>query len=429
MIDLDANVVHDGDLVSDIENQIGCLLPKSVRESTTPSQWGRRLKFVGVILADGVLVLSLPKHCSSSFFDHDLQLLMSVVLKQSIDRGIGTSGGDENGDFPLTQYARVCEFYRIFGLYYSDGVEREVWRSGRVDWKGTLRSSQVFLDGNGSIFPHPLLSWSRNRYENPITHAMRYVLADACVRLGPLIRRGVLGVLFDDLSVQRSSPEKLLHDLHLYSSKIFGTKIRALVADLVGYLEWVVSVGEGATVLGFADFALCWQSVVATYLDRRLTEFSEDGIPVFSGPDESLRWAHDGSRSEVKISANRFGPDGVAAVGPLQDFSMRVDHVVDCGDVYAILDSKYKFTIDELDYKQVTYNYFLRDHFSPKKIIFNALVAPLDPKLVAGSDVKRLSRDVHIRTHVIHESVGSDHGCTIYELYVDVRSALENYVA
>lgn len=429
MIDVVENVVHDGDLVSDVEDQIGCQLPKSVRANTIPSRRGRRLKFVGVILVDGGLVLSLPKHCSPGVFDHDLQLLMSVVLKQSIDRGIGTGGGDEDGDFPLTQYARVCEFYRIFGLYYSDGVERELWRSGRVDWKGSLRSSQVFVDGNGFLFPYPLLSWSRNRFDNPITHAMRYVLADACVRLGSLIRRGVLGVLFDNPSVQRSSPDKLLHDLRLYFSKIFGTKIRALVADLAAYLEWVVSVGEGATVLGFTDFALCWQSAVATYLDRQLSGFSEDGIPVFSDPDESTRWTHHWSNSEVKVSANRFDRDDVSPVGPLQDFSMRIDHILDCGDVYAVLDSKYKFTIDELDYKQVTYNYFLRDHFAPKKIIFNALVAPLDPKLVAHSDVEKLSRDVHMRTHVIHDSVGPDVGCTIYELYVDVRSILENYIA
>lgn len=150
-------------------------------------------------------------------------------------------------------------------------------------------------------------------------------------------------------------------------------------------------------------FDMIWQTGINTYLNSYFDSFDKDKNSII----------FDLNRVE---SAVKFGPKQYTIDVSKNKFKVNLDHFSIDGNVLYIFDSKYYYDLNELNYKQYSYNEFLRYLFPEVNEIISVLILP-------GDEVSR-------KHFELDDSLKGDRifGNEIYEQYINVKNILISYI-
>ena len=250
--------------------------------------------------------------------------------------------------YPLKAFQNILSYYLKYGLYREEYIVETQGYSGKIDWKKTIaKSNKVFSNGKLLYLPFVI----KNKYsENVfISECMAYAINETFSILSFILPNRVhVDIDYNkDVFLNR---DFVLSKLRSFKGKIFKDINKKLLFDLITFFEMQGNPNEFKYKNYY--FSGIWEKMIGEYLNRNLSSIDND--------------------------QHKFESNCKLFIFEKQRFSIgnreiEVDHYFETDKYIYILDSKYYQSVQELNYKQVAYDYFLR---KKNKTVINALIAP-----------------------------------------------------
>lgn len=325
--------------------------------------------FVGFIIQSEILIVSFPKKYGvNNICDEDFEKL-SILLLKNRGKLLNNSKGSKNFNFPVDSYLNICDYYIRYGLYKKTEATYSRGYNKKIDWRKTfVKSDKVFNNGNLVFFP--FIIQNENRFEVLLSECMRSALNIGYKKFGVFFNVGVPYQEECKIDVLKNK-NFLLPFLHEQFNSNNNDKVKKLIMSIIDLIEWHSS-SSNVTFVATKNFDLYWQNILSRFLNKCFYvnnvgyDFIDDGLN-----DNNFVPEFTHKIIEKNIQLDR-------------DFSVRYDHLMFDNEKAYLFDSKYyKDEISELNYKQLTYNYTLKDFMFRSKgivdpVIYNALLLPTD---------------------------------------------------
>lgn len=348
------------------------------------------ISFVGIVIKKNEILYSLPKHYDR---DNNVFRTMDKILKL-IELNRNSQGSFDNGlkeEFPIKAYLRVANYFKIYGLYTSKISKIINGYGGNIDWQRTIKKSNNIVTNNGIIF-FPFKIKKKYNINVFLSECMEYVLEDAS-RYKEFIpniisyKKSYKSRLFDNLDFVIKNLKKIKNDY-------FKDHEKYLIQGLIDYLSWKSSNSNNVKLLTlkFEDY---WEKMIEVYLNKNFENYIDDKIiwgdnPGFKFYKPDKLYVENNIAEKLENEMYRC-------------FKVEFDHYCKVKDKIYIFDSKYFGNYDiGLNYKQLFYEYFLRQKYN-KAIIVNGLLIPTNKKYSTKIHIDRTDLDgVKIIEHYIN---------------------------
>lgn len=371
-------------------------------------------KVVGFVIRKDVTMVVFPKH----YFDcdkvepcfDDIILLHKVLKKYYYNKTnlLTKYIGEENfysSNYPFSFFYKVYNYYKRFGLFYEDIKVSKINNSGKIDWKKTIKNSNIIVS-NFNIIYHDIYTVNNSRQAIFITDAMRFIIDYTIYNFGYLIDGNPICNRLPDFDFL-SNIEYTINQLYAYKSNVFKDIHIDLLDSMIKFFETINTNSFGGKILLKTNyFQSVWQDMVNEYLNKHFVAVNDGGIQF-----DKLQ-----SRSKVVFGIKTFNFDDSN-----NKYFINLDHYsIDNNNQY-IFDSKYYYDLSELNYKQYAYNTLLDNLVNgcgkDNKIkTYSALLLP-------GIDNQK--EHVHLKKEYGGFFSG-DH--IIYECYLDIKEVMSNYL-
>ena len=376
--------------------------------------------FVGFSFSGDSMLAVFPKHY---FTDAELQSLNTThvpqkedlcLLYETITRYVKTASsrakanryiGPEKeyvSDYPFAAFYRIYDYYQRYGLYKESEDRIVEGNKGKISWKESIHKSQKIVSGGNLIFA-PLYVRKKNYQQVFVTECMAFVIDHTINHFSLFLsmkRTGYHRGRFDFLA----NIPYVLQQLREAEQRIFKDINKKLIRDLIIFFEQYEKKCLGGKIhVKINYFNLVWQNMIEKYLNMHFSRI--DNIT-----DEIL-FDHTLSSSPVRFEEKEYHMDASS-----NDFYIVVDHLGVDRDKLYIFDSKYYFEVNELNYKQYSYNEILRYYFSGISNMYSALILP-----------GRRAQRIHFE---MNGSFAGPRimGSKIVEQYVEPRDVMQTYV-
>lgn len=364
------------------------------------------LNFVGFILSDNMMLISLPKHYTTSadlvnMTESDIHLLFNVLL---MDQGKNTQnyiGPIEKyeSNFPFKSFYSIYRYYLKYGLYKATKTVVKPGYNKKIEWKETLRKSSAIISGNNLVYI-PFFS-KENRQEHVfLSQCMEYAISYTLKKYSMFVK-GKIPIQNVNNYDFFSNREYIISKLKKIYSEIFKDIDKQLVRDLIDFFTFLPEGGD--ITIKHYNFELIWESMVEKYLNDFFVGVSNEGL-VFS--DKKIEGKFNFRKQVFYVDKahprNRLEPD----------------HYFNDGYQQFIFDSKYYSKVRDLNHKQVAYYTFLR---KLAKQTYNALILPTENK---SSDLPTPAHFELKESFYAHP----DDQIKIWEYYLNMTDAMDNYI-
>lgn len=322
------------------------------------------LNFVGFIIKNNQMLVSMPKHyCNKENLvmlgENDINLLFNTLLKHQFSQNQSYIGAQDDFDsnYPFKAFFDIYSYFQKYGLYQVIHNVIKPGYSGKIIWKDTLRKSEVIVSKKSIIFA-PLYIKKSYTEQVFLSQCMIYVINytlnqfSSFIKLKPIQGNIIQTDIFEN-------KDFVISKLHAISSKIFKDHEKKLLLSL---LDFFLKVDKGGSIVfKHYNFELVWETMVGQYLNRYFVKM-EDNLPIFN--------------TTKKLNQKRFskGKFYINKVQPTQ--KIEPDHYYFNDNKQYIFDSKYYTSLNRLDYKQVTYFTIL--HELTKGDTFSILILPTE---------------------------------------------------
>lgn len=364
--------------------------------------------FVGFILTEQKTIVSFPKHYygkHSKISEKDISLLGKLMIKTRYISGLTDDKGVYN-NFPLSSYLYICNYYRKYGLYNKIRNKKEKGYKGRINWKNTIKKSNKVISGDNLIFL-PFIVEQNIILEVLITECMIYVLNEGFDKFGKIFKVGV------NINKKTNNPifknkDVVIKQLNLLKAEHFKDSERLLIDNLIKYFKWSNSNGN-KTILITKNFENYWESMVESFLNSNLYNVKSSGELILKKDSYNYSFRKEVENIEsLEVRRSKSS----------RDFGVEYDHLSIKSDGVAYLfDSKYYKQIKDLNYKQMSYYFILRNSkkYINEKIV-NGLILPTD---------KEYYYKIHLDTR---DREGLLENLFIVEHYLNVKEVIESFV-
>ncbi|HDI3439572.1 TPA: LlaJI family restriction endonuclease [Listeria monocytogenes] len=336
--------------------------------------------FVGFILDEGNLLSVFPKHYYSDLElkdlnrdrkanSEDIKLLFDVFMKYTKEvsttaratKYIGAKPEFES-DYPFTSFFEIYKYFRQYGIYRESNTEVKPNTNGSVAWKKTIQKAQMIVS-NGNLIFSPLYRVKKRQQNVFLSECMVFVIDHTINSFPYFIRLPKTGYKISSFDFIKHR-EYTLQQLRQISSKTFKDTQKKLITHLIDFFEQYKTSPKGGDVhIKINYFDKIWERMVSNYLNRYFKCVDEVSDSIIF--DKSL------VSSSLKFESIELPIDD----SPHQ-FKIRLDHHAKQDDSIYIFDSKYYYTVSDLNYKQFSYNELLRGNVSKSTEIFSALILP-----------------------------------------------------
>ena len=364
------------------------------------------LSFSGIIIEGNRVFASFPKHYElkdKAKPNEDIKLLLNTIMKHyKENKGLYFSRiANLETNYPFEAFFNIYDYYHKFGMFNEEALLIGKNYSGRISWKKTIKKSTKVVSKRGLLFL-PIQTIKKTKKYVFISKCMAYAIDYTLKRFQlffhlPLVGRESLKYDFFH------NKNRVVVELKKLKSKVFKDNDRKLLIDLICFFEQLPA---GDTYyLKHYTFSMVWEKTVENYLNCCFIGVSPKGL-LFD------------KTQKVKNNFRKktFHPN---FANPKQ--SIQPDHYFVKNKEQYIFDSKYYTKLEQLDYKQIVYYFFLSKLSNPKSLkieyshTYNALILP-------GSKEQK----VHFKFYPEYNP--GEHNFIIYEYYLDVRSAMELYI-
>jgi len=336
--------------------------------------------FVGFILDEGNLLSVFPKHFYSDLElkdlnrdrkanAEDIKLLFDVFVKYTKEvsttaratKYIGAKPEFES-DYPFTAFFEIYKYFRQYGIYRESNTEVKPNTNGSVTWKKTIQKAQMIVS-NGNLIFSPLYRVKKRQQNVFLSECMVFVIDHTINSFPYFIRLPKTGYKISSFDFIKHR-DYTLQQLRQISSKTFKDTQKKLIAHLIDFFEQYKTSPKGGDVhIKINYFDKIWEQMVSSYLNRYFKCVDEVSDSIIF--DKSL------VSSPLKFESKELSIDDSH-----HQFKIRLDHHAKQDDSIYIFDSKYYYTVSDLNYKQFSYNELLRGNVSKSTEIFSALILP-----------------------------------------------------
>jgi hypothetical protein len=316
-----------------------------------------RCNFTGLVIKGKDVLIAWPKNFFApenieSSLDVDPKLLFDILVKYM---GVTEKSylNDTTKDllsesYPLRAFYNVLSYYKKYGLYREEILIETQGYSGKYDWKKTVvKSNKVISEGKLLYMPfHIKKKYIENVF---ISECMAYVINETFGLLSFILRNRVhVDIEYNkELFLNR---DFVLLKLKSLKGKIFKDINKKLVSDLITFFEELGNPSEFKYKNYY--FSSIWETMIGEFLNRNLAYI------------DNYQHQLDSNCRVFDFKKQKF---------PIGNREIEIDHYFETENHIYIIDSKYYQSIQDLNYKQVSYDYFLRKE---TKTIINVLVAP-----------------------------------------------------
>lgn len=362
-----------------------------------------KVNFVGLIITKEYDIISVPKHFPLERCDEKNKFsIITTILKTIRKYSVGCNYLNKaNGDFyenlPYRAVKNIIEYYNKFGVYRND-IKKEVFSiRGRVKWNKTFNKSNKIISGGNIVFVPFVTSVKENEY-NLISEAMQYVVDYTKANLSFIFN--VKNHFQIEYHKQKfKNLEKNINELQKMKSFVFKDIDISLIDSLIDFLKYI-SVSDSTYVMYNKNFESIWEEMIEQYLNRRFVMFCESEFIFSETKENGIKF-----KKVTKVIDDQIGAGRKI---------IELDHIAFDKDKVYLFDSKYYSNIADLNYKQVSYHYFVSELYGVDNInIINALVAPTEKDhCYSKCHINRIERD----------------GVYIHELYIPIFIVMNSYI-
>lgn len=257
-------------------------------------------------------------------------------------------------NYPFASFFKVLEYYLNFGLYSEYNVKTTTRRTGKINWKSTISSSNKYLIED-TLFFDPVQYKNTLRNTNFISDCMAFILEYTIEKFGQFMGLSSLGLKIQPINFLENS-EVVVKELNNIKSYTFNTKTNILIAEMINFFNRL-NIG-GSYYLKHYNFDSIWEDMVNSYINRKFIGFDSNKI-VLSGENQNNNF-----------SKSTFYPNSINLGHNIQpDNYMKKDEKI------YILDAKYYEPVT-IDYKQLCYSMFLSGSIQELGKVYSALLVP-----------------------------------------------------
>ena len=391
-------VVYDSDIVPDnlvtkYQIQDYCYQKKGV--------W--KIDFVGFFYIHNQLIVSFPKHYRSTLLlEKDFTLLSKVLISYTNTFGVLDKENADN--FPYKPYLNICNYYLNYGLYQEYETILKRGYGGKINWKSTINKSTKVINENNLIFMPFYIKQSKN-LSVFLTECMMYVLEDGYKIFGKYFNHGVRYTtkpnnrIFNRLDL-------VVQELNYIKGSYFKDSTLKLINNLIKYFTWKSNyVKKDKLSFLTMSFANIWESMVEKYLNENLF--------LIDSHNNQLIFKENCNRFNFQKKEDTVESPQKLEISP-NKFTVIYDHLYENDSTYFLFDSKYYMKITDLNYKQVSYYYFLKKtFFKESDTIYNGLILPTE-------------FDYYSKVHIDRRDID---GLFILEYYLNLKKVMETYIS
>ncbi|MCK9216882.1 MAG: hypothetical protein M0P77_03025 [Firmicutes bacterium] len=366
--------------------------------------------FVGFLINEANDIFSVfPKHfrVDNPIIDSGLIFdLISNHMQKRPDLYMGEEfGGHFESNYPFAAFFGVYDYYQRYGLYIENRKFVKPHVGGKINWKETIRKSNLYINNNNKITLFPYYYNETHFYNTFITECMVFVIDYTIKKFNAFISLFPTDVNFpeyDFLSHKEEVIESLLH----FRQQVFRDNIIELIDNLINFFAQLEE--GGSYYLKHYTFSSIWEDIVMSYLNTNLKEVVGDSLVFSKNARKGFNFKKASFYPNLANKKHYISPDYYFASGSTQ----------------YILDAKYKETIRGIDYKQISYFMFLKDLLDESKPTpapkfdktYSALLIPSD---------KRYTK-LHFQMDPKYSNVNSD--IRIVEEYLDIKEVIIDYL-
>ena len=366
------------------------------------------INFVGVVVTNENILISFPKHFEHSTLPDKEKREYAKSIGSLLVKGNSTIFSKKMksnyNEFPLNSYHTILDYFKKYGIYNKQIKVENKSNLGRPNWNKTMRKSQKIIQKNEIIFL-PVISTNNKKSSVFLSDCMKFILSSAYATYSDVLNFLMPYKSFPSDNIFKNF-KACLRKLKLIRNHYFKDTEKELIQAIICYFEWL-SVRNGSLALTTTNFSSYWESMIHVFLNNRFAGFENGRLKLTDNPKYSFVKLSEQTEDDV----NRKNSQG---------FSIEFDHIsINEKDNEIILfDSKYMNKINELNYKQAFYYYFLKQKY-PNTVIYNGLIAPTPSKTY-----NRVHIDRTRISEVTNDKRYSD-GLKIMEHYLNLKTVID----
>ncbi|WP_317317280.1 hypothetical protein [Longibaculum muris] len=409
---------QDGTPVTDELIKLFDLGPKEYRYSDC--QGKNIFDFVGFVFKKGNILAVFPKHYFKDTdinianknhmeLQSDIKLLFNVIQRYrekekttaTVKSYIGAQDKYES-DYPFRSFFEIYTYFKKYGLYKEQEDRIVQGSKGKISWKTTLSKSNKIIS-NGNLIFTPLYMKKRNYNNVFITECMAFIINYTIDSFRAFfnLKKAEYKYKFDFIN----NKEYVLQQLKSRQNNEFKDINKKLIINMIDFFEQYDHKSNGGNAhIRIRYFDMIWQKMMALYMNKHFVDIdSVTGAVIFDKNQyKSPITFNDTTFNDIDLSHHHFSID--------------IDHIAFDNNRLFIFDSKYYSKINELNYKQLSYNEILRYHYPGVTEIHNILFLPGD-----YSCNKHFSYGPN---YIGPRKIGSQ----IIEQYVNIKDVMVDYL-
>lgn len=412
-----AGYFHDGDMIN--ENLRNLFSNKDIKVEPIYDENDKKtednktiVNFVGFITDNkNRTYVSFPKHFSVNNLQNDARLIFNCIQahrQRNPSLYFGKFGMKiYDSSYPFAFFYNIYDYFNKYGLYRKIETKIKSKSGGKINWKSTINKGRKFIINNNYI-PFPIYYNNKQYLYNFVTKCMIYVIDYTIDTFPFLVNKKKTGEPFpnDNLFLKEENKSIIIHNLRKINSITFKDHEKELINNLI--LFFLSLKKGGKFYLKHYNFSIIWENMVEKYLDR-----------YFQGVDTNknnrLIFSQDRNK-KYKFKKITFHPNLAN-----KKQSIQPDHYYEDEENRYIFDAKYYNQVLGINYKQVSYVFFLRDYVGNKstsisKKTYSSLILPFE---------KRKTK-IHFKMNPRFSKLFED--MIIGEEYLDIREVIETYL-
>mgnify|MGYP000925366596 FL=1 len=361
------------------------------------------INFVGIIIHSKNIIYSFPKHynVNSDNIYLDIKLLYDVIVANSNSMGLDY---DNDKQFPIINYMNIHNYYSKNGLYVDYERYDTIQPNGKISWLKMMRRSNKIINNN-SLVLSPIIYDKKTTSLVFLSECMDFILYEAYDKY--------LRFIDNRFRYDRKYYNNDFSDIeyviaHLYDllSSTFKDTTKELILNCINYFQWKGSFGK-TFQLFINDFNFYWQNMVHNYLNGK------NIIPKYIYNDKNVV-----SAIELTIQkSNTFESEKLFYIDSLAEkkHQIYIDHFLCTEQNLYLFDSKYYMNTNKLNYKQISYYYFIKNKKKySNKTIYTLLIYPT-------SGEKSIELNIN-RSHIPKDRL------VLSSLYLNIKEVMKYYV-
>lgn len=367
----------------------------------------KTVKFVGFIIRNDSILVSLPKHyCRvselNSLTRFDLELLFKVLITSNIRNQITNVNEKEefSSTYPFKSFLRILGYYKKYGLYQETEEQVIKGYQGKISWKDTRKKSSIIIN-HGNLINLPLFIKKNKQRQVFLSECMMFALRHT-IDTFPFFVSEKVPFSYPKHFDFWSNRDFVIAQLRKIKSEIFKDLHKNLVDDLIDFFTNIEKSGD--TIIKHYKFDNVWENLVDCFLSNHFVRM--DNISgIITTERKGLSFFSQKEFNDVDINSDS------------PEFKLKLDHYYRGQDFQYIFDSKYYNEIKGLNYKQLSYHQVLMGIENGALDTYSALIIPTSEK---NSCRKHFELN---GAYSLYEKP-----IVIWEYYLNIKQAMLEYI-